>query len=360
MNSLDFLKPTPGVAENYRPTKWLSISFLNAIARCPRKAFYSFGCDLGSAGGEHPALKFGEALHAGCGMMLGELARTPYDQLHARQNEIHLAAYQRFMLVWGDRDNLLDEKRNSVNAKWILLNFQQRHLPGLSLYEILTPPPSPIPPEDNVSDYEVRFAIDIGLPVPLVGRIDGIARHRDTKKLLAIELKTCSQMTDLLFKGFTLNPQVLGYACALRTMGKSLEEYYSLGGLDETFVDFIHVPKPLKTKPTVYDGQLLPISITNHHVEGFLEWARYHGSQWLEFERQGKFPQFYSGCHPYPMFGSLGYPCEFQTLCSVPDWTVMKDLYSKMNYNPYKLAPELEKPAEPLQITVGGKPVLTT
>jgi hypothetical protein len=360
MNSLDFLAPTPGYDEYYesRLSKgWISISALNTFVRCPRKFFYSFGCDLGPAGGEHLALKFGEAIHASVGIMLGEMSKYPPHQITDHANEVFTKAFDRFMLVWGDRDRENDEKRNSVNARWILLNFQSRHLPGFGLYEILTPPPSPIAPEDNVSDYEVRFAVDIGLPVPLVGRIDGIARHRDTGKLLGLEFKTCSQMTDLLFNGFRLNPQILGYALALRTIGKSLEQYYDLGQLDEFYADFIHVPKPLKTKATTYDGQLLPISITDHHLQDFLQWAQYNGARMLEMEQKKSFPKHFSGCHPYPMFGSLGYPCEFMTLCSGPDWTVFKDLYSKMNYNPYKLAPVQTEANGPVELTINGTKV---
>jgi hypothetical protein len=266
------------------------------------------------------------------------------------------AAYDRFMIVWEHRDQAMDEKRNSVNAKWILVNFLTTHRPGMSLYEILTPPPSAIQTDEpNVSDYEVRFAVDIGLPIPLVGRIDGIARHRDTKKLVALELKTCSQMSDLLFSGFRLNPQVLGYALALRTIGQSLTDYYQLGTLDETFVDFIHVPKPLKTKSTVYDSRIIPVQIQDHHLVDFLEWARYHGARWLEMEKNKSFPKFFSGCHPYPMFGSLGYPCEYMNLCSVPDWTTMKDFYAVLDYNPYKLSAEVVKEPEHLSLTVNGQ-----
>jgi hypothetical protein len=72
-------------------------------------------------------------------------------------------------------------------------------------------------------------------------------------------------------------------------------------------------------------------------------------------EKNKSFPKFFSGCHPYPMFGSLGYPCEYMNLCSVPDWTTMKDFYAVLDYNPYKLSAEVVKEPEHLSLTVNGQ-----
>jgi hypothetical protein len=353
--NLTMLRETPGFDQHYSPRSgdrsWLSISALCEFARCPRKFFYRFGCDLTPAGGEHIALKFGEAIHAGVGILLGQLTNQQANQASLDK------AYAKFMTVWEDRDKHLDEKRNSITARFILLNFMNTHQPGMSLYEILEPPKSTLKVQESVSDYEVPFAIDIGLPVPLVGRIDGLARHRDTKKLVVLEFKTCSQMSDLLFSGFRINPQNLGYALAVRSYGDELPGYYGLGSLDEVFDDFIHVPKPLKTKPTVYSSQLIPVHIQDHLLEAFLEWARYHGSRLLEMEQNRSFPRFPSGCHPYAMFGSLGYPCDYMNLCSVPDWTVMKDFYAVAPHNPYKLAPEVLKEPERVSVTLNGQTI---
>jgi len=62
--------------------------------------------------------------------------------------------------------------------------------------------------EDSVSDMEVPFALDIGLAVPLVGRVDCLGLHRDTREPWGIEWKTTSELSTRFLEGFTFNPQV--------------------------------------------------------------------------------------------------------------------------------------------------------
>jgi hypothetical protein len=164
-----------------------------------------------------------------------------------------------------------------------------------------------------------------------------------------LEFKTASMLGDMIFGGFRLNPQILGYAFFLRQWSKQLGEHYNLEQLDEAFVDFLEVRAPLKTKLTQWKNQLIPVPIHSWHLQDFLEWARFWGTMWLEMERTKSFPKDFAGCHPYPQFGSIGFVCGFQNLCLVEDWRTLKEMYGKRNYNPYKL----------IDVTVKGQPAST-
>lgn len=304
--------------EFYEKRKYVSISSLTSFARCPRKYFYSSGCRLTK--GEHPALLFGSAIHNAIPEILSGAGLA--------------AAIGAFDLVW--REELKDDKRNRSRAMFMLQDFERTHKSN-PLYELVDPKNLPglkqveIETQDKVSKWEVTFGIDIGIRVPLVGRIDGIARYKPTGKLLPLEFKTTSS-TYNFFSGFYLNPQIIAYAVAAEVSG--------LGEVEGVVLEALEVSKTKSTTLTTN------VSVRQHHKQTFLKWAQFWGNFLLKCEEDNDFPQWYSGCHPYSMFGMPGYQCEFMDLChSVEDWTMLKQLYEKRESSPFNLTVKGEEVA---------------
>lgn len=222
-----------------------------------------------------------------------------------------------FDKVWNPL--LQDDKRNRTNAAKMFFDFGTAHHGSNGLYTLVHPSELPfvqritLPPDDQVSEYEIVFAVDIGLDQPLVGRIDGIGRLRDSGELVLLEFKTTSY-TYNFFNAFQLSPQVLLYNLGAKISGVPVKKC---------------VVEALEVSKTKNSTLAMPITIQDHHIEEALEWARFFGRLYLECERTGNFPKWFSGCHSYAMFGQTmgSYLCDYQNLCSPPKWTQNVSLY---------------------------------
>jgi hypothetical protein len=302
--------------EHYHSREWFSVSSLVTASRCLRKYFYSSGCRLVPSGGEHVALLFGQAIHKA---------------LPAAYHQDLDRAFADFNSVWKDTPG--DDKRNPVNAKLMLVDFALSHRPGYSFYTLLPPPRTDLEISDRVSDYEVPFALHIpGLPIPLVGRIDGLCRHRDTGELWALEYKTASELSQRFLSAFEWNTQVVAYTLALRV--------YTGETVRGCMVEALHVNKYKR------NTQLQPVTVSDNQIEMFIRWAQFWGQAILECEKKGDFLQNASACNPYQQFGMPGYTCEYTYLCSQPDWTAMKDFYRVKEDRPFSTVSVAELPGD--------------
>ena len=214
----------------------------------------------------------------------------------------------------------------------MLEDYKASHADNRSIYRLLKPPSNALSIDDSVNDYEIAFAIDIGLDVPLVGRVDGLVEHRDTKDLWALEWKTTSELSSRFLDGFSLNPQIIGYSLALNT--------YNLD-VKGTIIEGIRVSK------TNCETLCRPIFVQDHHFSMFKKWAQFHGAMLLQMEKSDdesgeSFVQNISACTPYPQFGSPGYQCHFTTLCNLPQWADAKGLYKVEEDKPFLLSERKE------------------
>lgn len=298
----------------YRPQKWIRVSAVSEYIRCPRRFFYHYGCGL-VPNEERLALTYGEAIHAA----LGWLLRTPGDLA---------GAVDRFKNVWQDRDKYADEKRNTFNGiRLLTIWLSQHNQPRQSIYEAFEPP-TPVSsdgtpiliPTERQSDFEVPFAIDIGLGIPLVGRIDALARHRDTREVWTVEFKTTSELSTRFFEGFRLNPQALLYNLACRSSGI------------QTRGTFVEALCTSKTKPAV---QVQPIYVQDYNVSAMLKLLRWKVQEMLHMEAVHDFPKDFTGCNSYGAFGMPGYNCDYMKLCEVEDWTTFKGMYQELRDEPF-------------------------
>lgn len=301
----------------YTPRKYLSVSTLVSFARCPRRYFYS---KCGLVQDEEPlAPEYGTAMHAAVPVALEtcdikptlEAFMSVWEPFEAKQDE----------LEFRDRDS----KRNRACATRTLQHFIHTHQGERSLYKLLPAPSGALQKEDKTSDYEVPWALDVGLPVPLVGRFDAFARHRDTNETYILEVKTTSRLNAQFFEAHEMSPQNLVYALVGQTI---------LGTpVTGVMIEGIHV------HDKKVENMTHPIPVPPHHIEAGLRWIRELGTQLLACERHalelesqgldpaGGFFQDFSGCTPYPFFYMPGYRCEYADMCRVPDWRSLTQLY---------------------------------
>lgn len=306
--------PTPLTQDKqfYAKRTFLSITELAAFARCPRRYFYSAGCGFRKTGDE--LTRRNDAAHFG--VSLGNaipiaLATGSYEK-----------AYAEFLKVWGDRPG--DDKRNPLTAKLLIAQFMATHPgPGLGLYSIKKPEKSNLTPREMKSEWEVPFAIPIpGLPIPLAGSIDYLCTWHSDRREWVVECKTSAEMSQRFYLGFKRNPQGLAYTLARRTAGVDCAGYVM-----ELF-------GTAKTKTTL---QTVPVMVSDHELEDFIKWVQVMGQMILECEKSGNWPKQMTGCGTYPMFYQPGYYCEFDPMCSVPDWRTMTQFYNVERHEPYVL-----------------------
>ena len=263
--------------------------------RCPRR-WYFRRMGLESLGPK-PALVYGEAFHHAAGF--AATGRLP-------------EALAAFGKVWDE--SLADKKRSSGRAFAMIKDFSESHSGDRSLYK-LVPPPTGVRVPERVSEWEVPFAVDVGLPVPVVGRIDGVGRHRDTGELWAVEFKTTTQLGAQFLAQFSLDPQILTYALALAS--------YSSEPVKGTIVDGVLVAG------TKVESLSLPIYVREHSLRDVAEWYKDIWEDILLCQERDCFPKWVSGCAPYASFGQNGFVCEYQPLCLAgPAWEEMLGLFS--------------------------------
>jgi hypothetical protein len=297
----------------YQKRKFLTITEIQGFARCPRRYFYSAGCGFRRAGEElarrDTAAHFGTSLGAAIPIILatGDLEQ----------------AFAVFESTWGD--HVEDEKRNPTTARLVLIDFLRSHpTPGTGLYSILAPPESTLRPQELKSQWEVPFAITIpGLPIPLIGSIDFWSQFRGGEYFVN-EIKTSSEMSTRFFTGFKRNPQGMAYVLGMRAHGIPVVGY---------IMELLSTAKNPKLRT-----QSIPCRVSDHDLEDFVNWLREMGMRILACEEQGVWPKWPTGCGTYPMFYQPGYFCEYDPMCSVPDWKDMTGFYNVKRHQPYTLS----------------------
>ena len=284
---------------HYRKRTHLSVSSLVSFARCPRKFFLSSGCGLCGQSAQAPLL-FGEALHMGI-----PAAWDHWNGTQALEDSIE-HGLKSFMTIWTRDPVESDDKRNPLRARAMIENFLECHINRRSIYEM-------IPPKDlgiectQRSPFELPFAIDIGLSIPLVGYIDCLGKHRDSGKIWPVDFKTSSEISTRLFNCFDINAQGMCYAVVCQQLVPNSEP-----GI---IIDAIRVSNK-------NDENVIHMAYYNEELlEKFIEWARWTGSRLLACEEKGEFPADISACTPYSQYGMPGYQCGYINLCQTNDWT---------------------------------------
>ena len=192
---MNFLKETEG-CENYISPGWINSSGIAEYNRCPRSYFFNqgLGLELDIEKGPGGPLEFGGAMHRG----------LP----HALDGNLPLA-WEMFDREWDD-DTMSDGKKHQqCHAHAILADYMGKRANGRGVFSVV--------PEDEVAGwevpqpdltyfnsssapvakYELGFSIDIGIDVPLVGKIDAPVRMNHDQSLWVMDFKTTSGMQSM-------------------------------------------------------------------------------------------------------------------------------------------------------------------
>lgn len=314
----------------YDPIEWIDCSSLSCASCCPRKYLLAYRMSL-VPNELRVALKFGEAIHAGLGACFdGDLSQALID----------------FKKIWGELDELDDPKNNSTRAWLMFQDLYEKQQNGASMFEVIPPPVGGLEIQDRVSAYEIPFAVDLGLSVPFIGRIDSFCKLVTAdESYYPIEVKTSTRAGNWFLEGLEICPQSLGYCLAAKTL-------FAMTGLDVSKVKGIVFMAMLKAKNKV-DTITHLIDHEEWKIETFVNWITRLGSELLAREEafltsdeddlitlaDKFFPKNPSACNPYPQHGVTGFTCDYSTLCWVgPDWRGMSDLFSKEPWRPYHVS----------------------
>lgn len=297
----------------YRKRKYLSVSTLINFSRCKRRYFYSKnGLEPQE---EHLAPQYGSAMHKAVPLAL--------------QTEDLDVAFDGFMSLWAEvdeerlsRGDPVDPKRNEKTARRSLQHLIHTHQHNRSLYTLLPPPKEALVADEAVSDYEVPWAIDIGLSVPLVGRCDGLCQHRDTRENWIWELKTtASYLNAMFFDAHEMAVQNLTYTLACRTTTELDIKGVIVEGM------YVHQSK--------VENMSWPVPVMNHHLIDVHQWLFETGTELLELEKKMEgtenpasvWTKNFTLCTPYTMFYRPGFRCDYADMCRAEDWRHVSCLY---------------------------------
>lgn len=298
----------------YVPRTYLSVSTLVSFARCPRKYFYEKS-GLRS-GGLSLAPEWGTGMHFAVPVAL--------------ETHDHDASMSAFLSHWEEiEDRALSlgydlKKHTRETASRALSHFIHKHSEKrCSLYDKLEEVTDQFDLEvtEKYSEFEIPFVIDIGLKVPLGGRMDGLVKHKVTEEPWIWELKTAGRLLESFWDAHEMYPQNITYTMVGQTMNIPVAGVI----IEAMLCDGKKVHSECREVP-----------IMQHHLDDNLIWLQKTGQALLDAEEMyladpeklaHAFNKDFTGCTPYPFFYMPMFRCNFADLCRVPDYRGMVDLY---------------------------------
>lgn len=219
-----------------------------------------------------------------------------------------------------------DVKRNIGRAHASLIEFHNCRNEHASPYTIedfnLT---ATLPEEaDKISDNEVPFIIDIGGPLALAGRIDTPVKWLDDDSWWALDYKTASEISPRYFNSFENAPQTLAYTLAL----SHLTNKHVSGMIIEA----------IRSSKCKAETSLQLVFVSEIQLKNFIEFANLVAKCIIGCNERMMWPQKCSGCSPYSMFGTVGYPCPYLELCNSSDWEAASRFFIKTKpFHPFNV-----------------------
>ncbi|QDP56823.1 MAG: hypothetical protein Unbinned400contig1000_42 [Prokaryotic dsDNA virus sp.] len=298
---------------------YISHSGLTDWRRCEARWYFKHQLQL-QLDESRPPLEYGAALHRA----------MPYVQ-RGMLDTAHLT----FRESWKGSGCEEDEKRNLLNASKMLENWNSTRVEMNNIpYEIIEPPTAEkLMLNDQYSDQEFGFVVELNeTGIPFVGRIDAVARSKDTKKIWGVEYKTTSELAQRFMNAWDINSQILSYATVLEVMfpEEDVEGFY---------LEAIRVSR---TEPK---NLCIPIFVSPHQMEQFISLYNQTCEQILNALDKGEFVQDITACTCYNQFGQPGYKCEFTMLCkeTPEDWTKYLPAYTQRKKSPFRVVMEESK-----------------
>lgn len=223
-------------------------------------------------------------------------------------------AIEIFKNKWEKRDHPFDKKRNIQCAKNSLMEFTNSHDGAMCPYEVIKFDIAATT-SVTISKNEIPFLTDIGGLLPLAGRIDAPVKWKSDSSIFALDYKTSGEVSPRILANFENCPQALAYTLALSHItGKEVK------GL---IIELIRVSEK-NTQSLMH-----MVFVQEHQIISFIRFANNTAKRILECNEKQEWPRHCSGCAPYAMFGSPGYPCDYMMICNSPDPEAMYKFYNK-------------------------------
>lgn len=270
------------------------LTFLDAsrvckYGRCPSAFLFECLMGLVKPDAKFITLDYGTAMHKALPRMYHGDIQEPM--------AVFTEAWSHFN--YGDED----ARRNMGLTYDRICNFVNEHTSDKCPYEIVHFPFSS--PTDLISENEVPFLIDIGIPVVAKGRIDAVVKWKADGALWAYDFKTSSELSTRYFASFNLAPQPNLYTIALSQIIQKPVQGLMLEAMGI-----------YKTKAA---SQVQPVYCPLHHQRLMLEYMKRICNEIMDCCHSGNWPQNLALCHSYSAFGFAGGTCPFIDICDSHD-----------------------------------------
>jgi hypothetical protein len=202
-----------------------------------------------------------------------------------------------------------DKKRNTQRGRDTIKHFaSMRNITGGNCncpYKPLSFPDIVAPDAERVSENEIPFITDIGGPLAACGRIDLPVEWQGSK--WPLDYKTCSEMGSRFFACFETSAQTAIYTVAMMNLTS-----------DNNVKGMIIEGVRVSTKND--EVGMMPVFVDRFWLEQFIEYTNSKVEQMLVCNEKKEWPQNFSSCNPYGMFGQPGYTCQYLPLCRNKNW----------------------------------------
>jgi len=206
-----------------------------------------------------------------------------------------------------------DSKRNTILSHSRIVNFVSNHSDHNRQYDILHFDFSS--PTELISENEVPFLIDIGVRLPLAGRIDAIIKLSSTGRKFAYDFKTSSEISPRYFDAFWFSPQALAYTIATKQITGEV-------------IDGLAV-EAMRISEKNFENQIGFAYVTDVEINNFLSEISNICVEMETANKLGVYSQRFAMCSSYPGFGIPCGLCEYRLLCSAQDWEPLVRFYKK-------------------------------
>jgi len=175
--------------------------------------------------------------------------------------------------------------------------------------------------EDLGGESKIKIEVP-GLPIPVVGKIDRMLRHKETQKCAAIEWKFSTSTWGYCGRP---NNQLVGYAVgASEKLGEPVwRVLFRLNGVHISSKDGLVSAKRKADPPRSIFTQDV-VDFDTWDIEEWYKDMREKYALWCALESQGYFPKNTRSC------GNFG-GCSFGPLCVAPE--NMRETFAQCNFD---------------------------
>jgi len=268
---------------------------LDDFCRCERCYYFKYECKRRKIGSDN-ALVYGKAIHKACDCFFMGLSLKD--------------AIKAFSEIMPKDFVPADEKRTIKMAHTIIREYYNQYANQ---------------PIDEVLGIEKTLKCEIA-GVDFYGRIDKIVKW--AYGISVLDHKTTTSYMSQFVERVDRSHQYTGYIHMMNELYPDDEKYGCI-------VDAIHIPRPLKTKPSVPAFERPIVIRSPEQIEDWKQWVNKCDNDIKWCQVQNVWPEEMMSCY------SWNRPCPFMSICEIPSSLEKKVEYLKdsIDYEDYEWAP---------------------